>query len=97
MLNRAIAYTHSTTFEIGTNEENRTVNAMPTVNSFPCHTNARNEDMDTSTGAQDQRSWNRTEFRRALIIHLISVARASDTRSIQRFSQAKNLTNLIFS
>jgi hypothetical protein len=52
--------------------------------------------METSTGAQDQRSWNRIEFRRALIIHLISAARASVTRSIQRFSHAKNLMNLIF-
>jgi hypothetical protein len=68
---------------------------MLTVNSFPCSTKTRNEVMETRIGAKDQRSWNKIEFRRALIIHFISLARASDTRSIQRFSHAKNLMNLI--
>ena len=51
--------------------------------------------METSTGAQDQSSWNMIELMRDLIIHFISVARASETRSIQRLSHAKNLMNLI--
>lgn len=56
MLNRAIAWTYSFNFEDRWGWKSHTVNAMLTVSSFPCNTKTRNEVMETSTGAQDQRS-----------------------------------------